>query len=342
MDGPLASAHIITYNHQPYIAQAVEGALQQRTSFPFEIVIGEDCSTDGTRQIVFDYQRRYPQIIRVITSAHNVGVRANAVRAYDACRGKYVAFCDGDDYWQNPYKLQMQVDFLETHPEYSLVHTDADWLVDATGEITPGWHKIHRHPMVQGDIYEDLLVDNQIMTCTVCVRKEALDRWVSHPVVVRGEDQVVGDYPRWLLLSMVSKIGYLDVSTTTRRELVHSASKSPDPARNLAFFLKMYGIREHFLRLRPPSPPIQAQIRRNYHRGRLKYGYLLQDSRMAWDSYRYLADAGLLSVTARLHLLGSKGKTHHAVAKTLIALKDVVRQGQQAVACWTRPRRAAG
>jgi len=342
MNCPLASVHIITYNHRPYIAQAIEGALQQQTSFPFEIVIGEDCSTDGTRQIVFDYQRQYPQTIRVVTSEHNVGVRANAVRAYDACRGKYVAFCDGDDYWQNPHKLQLQVDFLETHPGYSLVHTDADWLVDATGEITPCWHQTHRHAIAQGDVYEHLLVDNHIMTCTVCVCKEYLDRCMNDPAAVRGEDRVVGDYPRWLLLSLASQIGYLDVSTATRRVLTRSASKSPDPARNFAFFLEMYGVREHFLRLRPPSPRIQAEIHRNYHQGRLKHGYLMQDSRIARDSYCYLAEAGLLSVTGRLHLLGSKGRTHHAVARTLLALKDMVRQGQQAVADWTRQRRAAG
>jgi len=333
---------MITYNHARYIAEAIQGVVRQEADFPFELVIGEDCSTDGTREIVFDYQRRYPQTIRVVTSAHNVGVHANAVRAYDACRGKYVAFCDGDDYWQNPHKLQLQVDFLETHAGYSLVHTDADWLVDATGEITPCWHKTHRHAIVQGDVYEHLLVDNHIMTCTVCVRKKDLDRCMNDPAALRGEDRIVGDYPRWLLLSMASQIGYLDVSTATRRVLIRSASKSPDSARNFAFFLEMYGVREHFIRLRPPSPRIQAQIQRNYHQGRLKHGYLLQDSRIAGDSYRYLADAGLLSVTSRLHLLGSKGRAHHAVARTLLALKDMVRQGWPAVIGGTRRRRTAG
>ncbi len=342
MDRPLVSVQMITYNHQPYIAQAIEGALQQQTSFPFEIVIGEDCSTDGTREIVFDYQRRFPTIIRAITSDRNVGAYANQRRVHAASSGKYFAYCDGDDFWHDPRKLQLQVDYLETRPEYSLVHTDADWLVQATGQRIPCWHRTYRHAIAQGDVYEDLLVDNQIMTCTVCVGKEYLDRFTNDPALDPTQIAMVADYPRWLLLSMVSKIGYLDVSTTTRRELVHSASKSPDPARNFALFLEMYGIREHFLRLRPPSPRIQAQIHHNYHRGRLKHGYLMHDSRIARDSYRYLADAGLLSVTGRLHLLGSKGRTHHAVAKTLLDLKDMVRQGPKAVACWTRQRRAAG
>ncbi len=340
MDRPLVSVQLITYNHRPYIAQAIEGALQQQTSFPFEIVIGEDCSTDGTREMVFEYQRRFPARIRVITSDRNMGPYANQRRVHAASAGKYLAICDGDDFWHDPRKLQRQVDYLEDRPEYSLVHTDADWLVQATGQRIPCWHRTHRHAIAQGDIYEDLLVDNQIMTCTVCVRKDALDRFLDDPAL--DGIAIVADYPRWLLLSMVSKIGYLDISTTTRRELVRSISKSPDPARKLAFFLEMYRVREHFMRLRPPSSRIQAQIRHNYHQGRLRFGYLMQDSQMARDSYRYLANAGLLSVTGRLHLLGSEGRMHHAVARTLLALKDVVRQGQKATVCWTRRRRAAG
>jgi glycosyltransferase involved in cell wall biosynthesis len=328
VDHPLVSVQMITYNHRHYIAQAIEGALQQQTSFPFEIVIGEDCSTDGTREIVFDYQRRFPTMIRVITSDRNVGSYANQRRVQAASAGKYLAYCDGDDFWHDPRKLQRQVDYLETHPECSLVHTDADWLVQATGQRIPCWHRTYRHAIGQGDVYEDLLVDNRIMTCTVCVGKEYLDRFMNDRALDPTQIVVVADYPRWLLLSMVSKIGYLDISTATRRELAHSASKSLDPARNLAFFLEVYTIKEHFLRLRPPSPRIQAQIRHNYHRGRLEHGYLMQDSRIARDSYRYLAESGLLSVTDRLHWFGSAGRVHHVVAKTLLVLKNMVRNSR--------------
>jgi glycosyltransferase involved in cell wall biosynthesis len=342
MDHPLVSVHMITYNHKPYIAQAIEGALRQQTSFPYEIVIGEDCSTDGTRAIVFDYHRRYPEAVRPVTSDHNVGAFANATRAYAECRGKYVAYCDGDDYWHNPHKLQMQVDFLEAHPDYGLVHTDADWLVDETGEVIPCWHKTYQHEINQGDVYEDLLVENRIMTCTVCVRKEELDRFVNDPAHAGGTRAIVADYAWWLLLSLESKIGYLDVSTATRRELRHSISKSPDPAKGFAFFREMYEIKDCFIRRRPPSPRIQAQINNNFHRGRLKHGYLMQDVSVGRDSYRHLADAGLLSVTDRLHFLGSKGKTHHAVAGALLACKDLVRRGQTAGAKSPRGRRTAG
>jgi glycosyltransferase involved in cell wall biosynthesis len=117
---------MITYNHAPYIAQAIEGVLQQKTNFPFELVIGEDCSTDGTREIVFEYQKKHPDIIRVITSDENVGAKKNGLRVLKACQGKYIAFCEGDDYWHNPDKLQKQVDYMESHPECGMLFADCD------------------------------------------------------------------------------------------------------------------------------------------------------------------------------------------------------------------------
>ena len=96
---PLVSVKMITYNHAPYIAQAIEGVVKQETEYPFELIIGEDCSTDGTRDIGFEFQKKDPDIIRVITSDKNVGAKQNDYRTTKACRGKYIAFCDGDDYW---------------------------------------------------------------------------------------------------------------------------------------------------------------------------------------------------------------------------------------------------
>ena len=170
MNHPLVSVHMLVYNHRPYVAQAIEGVLRQQTSFSFQLVIGEDCSTDGTREIVWEYQRRHPEVIRVVTSDHNVGARANSIRVHAACIGKYIAYCDGDDFWHHPQKLQMQVDYLENHPECGLVHTDADWLLAKTGEMTPCWHKAHHHVIAQGDVYEDLLLRCRVIACTVCAR----------------------------------------------------------------------------------------------------------------------------------------------------------------------------
>jgi len=118
-DSPVVSVMIITYNHEKYIAQAVESALAQKVSFPIELVIGEDCSTDGTRGILLGYQRSYPDKVRLLLPERNLGMHRNFIATLAACRGRYVALLEGDDFWTFPMKLQRQVEFLERHPECS-------------------------------------------------------------------------------------------------------------------------------------------------------------------------------------------------------------------------------
>ena len=120
MENPLLSVVTVTYNHEPYIEKTIKGVLMQQVNFPIELIIAEDCSTDGTRVICQQYADQYPELIRLITSESNVGAIANERRAMLAARGKYIAFCEGDDYWTDPLKLQKQVDFLESHPDYSV------------------------------------------------------------------------------------------------------------------------------------------------------------------------------------------------------------------------------
>lgn len=122
MSAPLVSVWMITYNHEEFIAKAIESVIMQDTDFEFEIVIGEDCSTDSTRQICIDYQKRFPSLIRLITSESNVGFAVNGVRTFKACKGKYIALLEGDDYWTDPRKLQKQVSILEHHPEFVACH----------------------------------------------------------------------------------------------------------------------------------------------------------------------------------------------------------------------------
>jgi glycosyltransferase involved in cell wall biosynthesis len=119
---PLVSVYVATYQHADFIQACIESILLQQTNFPFELIIGEDFSTDGTREIVFNYAASFPEKIRVITADFNVKQSANRIRSIQACRGRYIALCDGDDAWNDPFKLQKQVDFLEQHPDYSMCY----------------------------------------------------------------------------------------------------------------------------------------------------------------------------------------------------------------------------
>ena len=118
---PVVSVHMITYNHEPYIRQAIEGVMMQKTDFEYELIIGEDGSQDKTREICFEYQKKYPDKIRVLWWHENVrkyGGNSRRVRA--RCRGEFIAFCEGDDYWIDPLKLQKQVDVMRKHPNVGL------------------------------------------------------------------------------------------------------------------------------------------------------------------------------------------------------------------------------
>jgi glycosyltransferase involved in cell wall biosynthesis len=114
------SACVIAYNHEKYLARALEGALAQKADFSYEIIIGEDCSRDRTREIAIDYRKKYPDKIRLLLHEKNMGMLGNWVDTINACKGEYIAMLESDDYWTDPYKLQKQIDFLENHPDYSI------------------------------------------------------------------------------------------------------------------------------------------------------------------------------------------------------------------------------
>lgn len=118
---PRVSICCTAYNHVDYIRQCLDGFVMQKTSFPIEVLIHDDASTDGTQDIIREYADKYPDIIIPIyqtVNQYSKGVKVSLIYNYSRAKGKYIALCEGDDYWTDPYKLQKQVDFLESHPNY--------------------------------------------------------------------------------------------------------------------------------------------------------------------------------------------------------------------------------
>lgn len=140
MNTPLVSICCVTYNHAPFIRQCLEGFLMQK-EVEYEILIHDDCSTDGTTEIVKEYAAKYPNLIFPLYETENQfckpGRESMDFYNYRRARGKYIAYCEGDDYWTDPLKLQKQVDFMENHPEYSLCYHGADVHTCATNK----WRK---------------------------------------------------------------------------------------------------------------------------------------------------------------------------------------------------------
>jgi len=117
---PLVSIVCITYNHEKFIGEAINGFLAQRTDFSFEVVIGDDCSTDETTKIIEKYASQYSAIIKPIIRDKNIGISANLIDCFNACAGSYIAICEGDDYWTAPEKIQTQIDLMKQHPDINI------------------------------------------------------------------------------------------------------------------------------------------------------------------------------------------------------------------------------
>jgi glycosyltransferase involved in cell wall biosynthesis len=283
---PSVSVYMLAYRHEEFIAQAVEGVIAQQCEFPIELIIGEDCSPDRTREIVLDYQRRYPHLIRVLTSEKNIGARANTRRCQSATRGKYVAICEGDDYWHHPGKLQMQVDAMARTPAATLVHTDFDRRVG--DRILRNWNRRNSGPdLAQGEAFEALLRRMSVATATAMYKRAILMDYA-----VAGPDDSpwpFGDYPRALYASLHGSVIYLAISTATYRYVAGSVMNRG--AQNL-LVLQRAGLecREHFMTMRACSTDVQREVRRISHRA------IMRQSLLCGDKDAYLTECGQLSL----------------------------------------------
>jgi len=211
---PTVSVHVITYQHVNYIEDCLKGILMQKTNFPIEIVIGEDESEDGTREICKKYAEEYPNKIRLFLRDRNKSVlKENGQTTYfngkltlKTCRGKYIALCEGDDYWTDPLKLQKQVDFLEKNPDCSLCFHASK----SIRNNNPENYSIHKPKKLPADnkfeMKHAILGGGGFMaTNSMLFFKEYIEErpeWMN--------EAPVGDLPLMLLLASKGKIGYID------------------------------------------------------------------------------------------------------------------------------------
>jgi glycosyltransferase involved in cell wall biosynthesis len=230
------SVMMVTYNHERFIAQALMSVLSQRVNFDYEIVVGEDCSTDGTRDILMDFCRRFPDRIVPLLRNRNIGAMRNAEATFAACRGQYVALLEGDDYWTCEDKLQRQVDFLDAHPDCAICCSRAQvaneggmssgTLRARSGGIFPALPNSTLAEEVSGLLpvtpraagtytVEDLLEENFIMSCTLVYRWGGIAPFPSWFCRLG-----LGDLPRHAMVVNQSTIELLDDCMAVYR--VHS------------------------------------------------------------------------------------------------------------------------
>ena len=211
---PKVSVYMLAFRHEKFIVEAIEGVIAQQCDFPIELIIGEDCSPDSTGTIVRDYQDRYPHLIRILTAKRNVGTHANTFRCRKACRGQFVAICEGDDYWHHPGKLQLQHDYLEMYSCIHLVHTDYDRQIGK--RILRDVNA--RHPpeyLARGDAFMMLLFQMTVMTATAMYRHKLLVDFECSGIT--PTKWPFGDYPIALYASLRGPVGYIPRSTAVYR-----------------------------------------------------------------------------------------------------------------------------
>jgi glycosyltransferase involved in cell wall biosynthesis len=192
---------MITYNHESFITQAIEGVLMQKTKFPIELVIGEDCSTDRTREICKAFKIKCPDIIKLRLPIKNMGVMPNFIENLQACVGKYIAICEGDDYWTDTHKLQKQVDFLEANKDFAICHHNMQVIYE---DKTKEPYFSNSPETKEVSTIEDLARRNYIFTASCIFRngliKELPDWFYKSPV---------GDYVLHMLNAQHGKIKYI-------------------------------------------------------------------------------------------------------------------------------------
>ena len=228
----MVTVRCITYNHAPYIRKCLEGFVMQKTSFRFEVVVHDDASTDGTADIVREIAAKYPDIITPILQQENQyskgkGTLSRVLKPY--MKGKYVAWCEGDDYWTDPHKLQKQVDFLEAHPDYVLCYSNAE-VVDENN--VPIFHNTTRR--YSGNVSKQLIKKgNFVITASTCFRNLFSD-WEKERATIPLK-LYMGDKPMWLFYSTKGKFKYFSEKMVAYRVLTESASHSKDFNKILAF-----------------------------------------------------------------------------------------------------------
>ena len=231
----MLSVVMTTYNHERYIATAIESVLRQQTDFPIEIVIGEDCSTDRTLNIVLDYQAQYPEAIHIVRSEHNVGWRANYRRTIATAHGRYIALLDGDDYFTHRKKLQMQVDLLEANPDVGMCYGRSE-RVDENGNTTI-------YPEGEcATTLEAMLRRNPAENCTVVARKHLVERYYEEIRPEEHPEWLTDDLPMWLWFAAKSRYMAIDCPMSVHRVLTYSVSHNPDYRKKIEFVDSLYDI----------------------------------------------------------------------------------------------------
>lgn len=238
----LISVIVCTYNQEKTIGRTLDSILSQRCHVPFEIVIGEDCSSDATLNVCMHYAEKYPGVIRVIANSQNKGLVDNFFDCIFAAKGKYISCCAGDDFWCDDVKLEKEIAILEQNPNVGIVHTEWKSFNEKTGETTTPIKSFHKEAFIDGKkLLEDILTQTQrpvIHPCTALFRTDWLRQ--SHDEYrefFRNKKYLMEDIQIFFFLSRMGSVAYLPDVTLSYSQGGETISHSNNEVKQ-AFFVR--------------------------------------------------------------------------------------------------------
>lgn len=317
----LVTVWMITYNHELYLEKALDSVLNQKTNFNFNVVIGDDYSSDNTRSIIKSFEYKYPNIIKAVYNESNKGAYYNAhSKTMPLCEGKYIAPLEGDDYWIDPYKLQKQVDFLENNPDYGMVCTDYNRFYQKSGEVKENCFRLKQY---KSEVkFEDYILDRStIGTATVMFRKSLYDSYVRDiPDAVRSSFNV-GDTPMWLYFALKSRIGVLPDVTAVYRILGNSASHFTSSHQHYSFVMKGFEVPDYFISHFNVPESIKKLNEQKKLKATLMYAFKIRDKEIFKNNYSIIKELKLaIPIKFRLLKFGMINIFFYRIIKILLKL----------------------
>jgi glycosyltransferase involved in cell wall biosynthesis len=222
---PKVSVCVISYNQLEYIDLCLTSIIAQKCDFEFEIIVGDDCSTDGTAAVVARYAKTYPEIVRAIVHAKNIGAKSNLYSVLANAKGEYVALCEGDDCWASSLKLQKQCELLDRDQSIALVHSN----VFIARKVLGNWRRAPaaKKQMPVGDLTKYLWSGwFNVHTATILLRRNILDLYLRPEVFRR--DLLSGDWPLVFCAAQIGRIAYIDECLAVYRQAPGSIMRSGD------------------------------------------------------------------------------------------------------------------
>lgn len=245
---PLVLIDCITYNQEKYIYETLEGIVRQKTNFPFVALVHDDASTDRNVEIIKEYANNYPDIIFPIFEKENQYLKGNRTfklideiinEAISVTGAKYVALCEGDDYWIDPYKLQKQVDYLEANPEYGMVYGLARQYVQKDGKFIQDMGKDYKN--IQELISQPYQIPTASILYNIEIKKKAFEKYIGNRA------WLMGDYPLSLAIASYSKIKFLPEELSVYRILENSTCHFTHYEDIIKMLTSILDLRIHFI-----------------------------------------------------------------------------------------------